>query len=180
MLVETQAPAAEVVSLGELKAYLRLDTADEDALLAGLLRSARAMCEAYVRVWLVQRGALETAPVLPLPGARLAGAPVGAVSLVEALYPDGPSAVLGTGQFTLTLDADQSGRIATSDQTATRVRVTYTAGLATDWNGVAEPLRQGIVRLAAHLFANRDAADEAGLPPVIEALWRPYRRVRLG
>lgn len=180
MLVEAQVPAAEAVSVGELKAYLRLQTADEDALLAGLLRSARAMCEAFVRVWLLQRGAVETVAVVPPPGARLSGAPVGAVTLVEALYADGTSATLTGGQFVVTYDADQVAYVSTNDGLAQRLRVTYSAGLATDWNGVAEPLRQGIVRLAAHMFANRDAADEAGPPAVVAALWRPYRRMRLG
>ncbi len=70
--------------------------------------------------------------------------------------------------------------MATSDATAQRLRVTYAAGQATDWNGVAEPLRHGIVRLAAHLFANRDTPEERGPPAVVAALWRPYRQLRLG
>jgi len=180
MLVEPVPAAPEPVSVGELKAYLRLETSDEDALLAGLLRSARALCEAFTRTWLVSRGAVETVAALPLPGARLAGAPVAAVTLVEALYADGSSAVLTADRYTLSFDADGVGRVATAERQATRLRVTYTAGAATDWNGVAEPLRQGIVRLAAHLFANRDAADEAGPPAVVAALWRPFRRIRLG
>ena len=180
MLNEPVPPGAEPVSVGELKAYLRLETPDEEALLAGLLRSARAMCEAFTGRWLIQRGAVETVAVVAEPGARLTGAPVGAVSLVEALYPDGTSLALSADKFTLTVDADQVARVATGDPTATRLRVMYTAGLATDWNGVAEPLRQGIVRLAAYWFANRDEGDEAGPPPVVTALWRPFRRVRLG
>ncbi|WP_300537392.1 head-tail connector protein [Sphingosinicella sp.] len=39
--------APPAVSLGEVKAYLRIDGADEDALLAGLVRSACALCEAF-------------------------------------------------------------------------------------------------------------------------------------
>ena len=193
MLTEPVGALAEPVSLGELKAYLRLDTIDEDALLAGLLRTARGLCEAFTRVWLIQRGAVETVaatmvqwsgpgappPGLPL-GPRLAGAPVVAVSLVEALYQDGTSMVLTVGQYMLAYDADQAVRVTSYDQNARALRVTYTAGLAASWNGVAEPLRQGIIRLAAHLFANRDAADEAGPPAVVAALWRPFRRMRLG
>ncbi len=180
MLVEPNAPLAEPVSLGELKAYLRLDGTDEDAVLAGLLRAARGLCEAFVRQWLIQRGAVETVAAMPVPGARLTGAPVVAVSQAEALYGDGSSAVLGPERFGVAYDADGVGRVACLDPAAVRLRVTYTAGQATDWNGVAEPLRQGIVRLAAHLFANRDAPDEAGPPAVVAALWRPFRQLRLG
>jgi hypothetical protein len=44
---------------------------------------------------------------------------------------------------------------------------------------VPEPLRQGIVRLAAHLYAARGEV-EAVPPAAVAALWRPWRRVRLG
>jgi uncharacterized phiE125 gp8 family phage protein len=58
------------------------------------------------------------------------------------------------------------------------VRVTGTAGIATDENGVPEPIRQGVLRLVAHLFSSRDGAG--GDPPAaVTALWRPYRRMRL-
>jgi len=40
---------------------------------------------------------------------------------------------------------------------------------------VPEPMRQGIVRLVAHMFAHRDAADE-GRPPAMVAA--PLTRIR--
>ena len=180
MLVEPVVPATEPVSLGELKAYLRIDGADEDAVLAGLLRAARSLCEAFTRQWLIQRGAVETVPARRDPGARLTGSPVGAVTVVEGLYDDGTTSVLSPDRFALTLDADGVARLASRDPAATRLRATYTAGGASDWNGVPEPLRQGIIRLAAHLYANRDAPDEPGPPAVVAALWHPFRRLRLG
>ena len=199
MLVEPLPAPVEPVGLGELKAYLRFDDASEDALLAALLRSARAMCEAFTRVWLIQRGAVETVPAVRGPGfpaawshtvpgravapsgARLAGSPVLAVSLVEALDPGALVwRTLDPATYAVSIDADGVGRVTTSDPTAWQLRATYAAGLAADWNGVPEPLRQGIVRLAAHMWTNRDGTDEAGPPAVVAALWRPFRRLRLG
>jgi uncharacterized phiE125 gp8 family phage protein len=58
-------------------------------------------------------------------------------------------------------------------------KISFTAGVAADWNGVPEPLRQGIVRLAAHLYGAR-GQDEGAPPASVAALWRPWRRVRLG
>jgi hypothetical protein len=50
--------------------------------------------------------------------------------------------------------------------------------MADDENGVPEPIRQGVLRLIAHLFTSRDGTD--GEPPAaVTALWRPYRRMRL-
>ena len=53
------------------------------------------------------------------------------------------------------------------------MRVGGTAGIALEQNGVPEPIRQGVLRLVAHLFAARDGGD--GAPPAaVTALWRPY------
>jgi uncharacterized phiE125 gp8 family phage protein len=58
------------------------------------------------------------------------------------------------------------------------VRASGAAGIAEDENGVPEPIRQGVLKLVAHLFAARDS--EGGEPPAaVTALWRPYRRLRL-
>jgi len=204
MLVEPIPAPVEPVGLGELKAYLRFDDISEDALLAGLLRSARALCEAFTRVWLVERGAVETIAALPTTlragyplqvpwslawlgagarapsGARLQGAPVTVVSMVEAIDPGGGARTLTSDTYVVSFDADRVARVATTDAVAVQLRVTYRAGVATDWNGVPEPLRQGIVRLAAHMWTNRDGTGEAGPPAVVAALWRPWRQVRLG
>ena len=98
------------VSLGECKAFLRLEGNGEDALLAGFIRTAAALCEAFT-------------------GEVLIGRP-------EAL--------------------------------------------AADWNGIPEPLRHGIIRLVAHLFTHRDAADAGPPPTAVAAMWRPWRRLRMG
>lgn len=99
-----------VVSLGECKAFLRIEGDGEDALFAGFIRTATALCEAFT-------------------GQRLIGLP---------------------------------------------------EGLAEDWNGIPEPLRQGIIRLVAHLYTHRDDADAGPPPTAVAALWRPWRRLRLG
>ena len=95
------------VSLGEVKAFLRLEGDAEAAVLAGFIRTATALCEAFI-------------------GQRLIGE------------------------------------------------------LATDWNGIPAPLRQGIIRLVAHLFTHRDAADAGPPPTAVAALWRPWRVMRMG
>jgi uncharacterized phiE125 gp8 family phage protein len=62
---------------------------------------------------------------------------------------------------------------------AKRVDVTFTAGIAADWGGLPETIRHGIIRLAAHLHAVRDAPEDVGPPAIVAALWRPWRRMRL-
>ena len=70
-------------------------------------------------------------------------------------------------------------RLVAPDPTVKFV-ATYSAGLAADWNGIPEPLRLGIVRLVSHFYSHRDAPDAGGVPAAVAALWRPWRRMRLG
>ena len=48
------------VSLAEAQAYVRVETGEEEAILAGLLRSASAMCEQFIGQAMVARGFDET------------------------------------------------------------------------------------------------------------------------
>jgi len=156
------------VSLGEVKAYLRIDGAEEDALLAGLVRTAAALCEAFTGQVLIAEARNETI-VADGEWHRLAATPVR--SFEGAFVGEDAAA------FDSLTDASGDGWVHISGGKAARVAVE--AGLAEDWNGVPEPLRQGIVRLTAHLYANRDAAGDAGPPAAVAALWRPWRRMRL-
>lgn len=51
--------------------------------------------------------------------------------------------------------------------------------LASDWSEIAPPLKEGVIRFAAHLYRDRDAASPSEPPAAVAALWRPYRAVRL-
>jgi uncharacterized phiE125 gp8 family phage protein len=55
-LIETDPPLAEPVTLADLKAHLRIDVNDEDALLESLIRVARAHLEAVTGTALMPRG----------------------------------------------------------------------------------------------------------------------------
>jgi uncharacterized phiE125 gp8 family phage protein len=91
----------------------------------------------------------------------------------------GAETPLPAGAYAVDIDAAGDGWVrVTGPGGAKRVRVAYRAGLAAEENGVPEPLRQGIVRLAAHLYGARDQA--AAPPAAVTALWRPWRRMRLG
>ena len=177
-MVEESESGALAASLAELKAYLRIETAGEDAVLAGLLRSAAALCEQFIGQWLVRRGARET-----VAGdgrwQRLAARPVMAIDGVEAVDADGVAQVLPVEAYAIDIDAAGDGWVrSTRADDGRRLSVRYQAGLAVEMNGVPEPLRQGIVRLAAEHFAAR-GTDSAAPPAVVSALWRPFRRMRL-
>jgi hypothetical protein len=50
--------------------------------------------------------------------------------------------------------------------------------MAAQQNDVPEAIRQGVLRLVAHMFASRDG-DGGSPPAAVTALWRPYRRMVL-
>jgi uncharacterized phiE125 gp8 family phage protein len=170
--------AVPAVSLAEAQAYVRIETGEEEAVLAGLLRTATSMCEQFTGRVLIARGFQET-----IPGRgewqRLALTPVRSIETVEAVGTDGAASLLPAGAYAVDIDSAGDGWVRMMQGLGeARLRVSGTAGVAADANGVPEPLRQGIVRLTAHLFNARDGSG--GDPPTaVTALWRPYRRLRL-
>lgn len=167
------------VPIEQAKAYLRLSGSEEDALLAGLVRTASELCESFTRIALVEREVEEAVPATPA-WTRLGLAPVRAILSLAEPGEAGEAAVLATGDYAIDIDAAGEGwvRVLRSGGAA-RVLVRYRAGQAKDWNGVPEPLCQGIVRLAAHLYTHRDDESGGAPPAAVTALWLPYRRLRL-
>jgi uncharacterized phiE125 gp8 family phage protein len=165
-----------VVSLAACKAFLRLERDDDDALLGGLIRTAMALCEAFTGQWLVVRTG-EQRLVAQAGWQRLAMAPVAEIIGVAS-----PAGAIDPADYDTAIAADGSAsiRFRVLPDTGQRVVVTVRAGLGADWNGVPEPLRQGIIRLVAHLYSHRDAIDAGPPPTAVAALWRPWRRLRIG
>lgn len=174
-------PIAPDPAIGaEIKAYLRLDGTDEDALVARLAAVALAQAEAVTGRVLVARGLTETVA----PGCdwcRLGAEPVAAITAVTAgVDPPAGTAPLPVAAYAVDIDADGRGWVRfTAAPVPPRATVHYQAGLATTWGQLPEPLRQGVVRLAAHFFTNRDSAEEGAPPAAVAALLRPWRRTRL-
>jgi len=87
---------------------------------------------------------------------------------------------LAAADYAVDIDASGAGWVKlTGPIPVRRLTVSGAAGLAAERNDVPEPIRQGVIRLVSHLFAARDGAGDSP-PAAVTALWRPYRRVRLG
>jgi uncharacterized phiE125 gp8 family phage protein len=179
MRADEETPAVTPVALDEVKAYLRISITDDDALLAGLIRTATGVCESFVGQALLLRDVQETVPVSS-EWRRLTLTPVAAITGMVGLPESGESFDLPADGYSIDIDGNGDGwvRVLVGGQ-ARRVTVHYRAGMGADWNAVPEPLRHGIVRLVAHLYLERDADDALGPPAAVAALWRPWRRMRL-
>ena len=167
-------------ALDELKDWLAISTASEDAFLTALLRAALETCEAFTGQMPLEATVEEIHPGDT--GWRgLVTRPVQAVTGIEGIPAEGARFALSPEDYLVDLDADGGAHVRLLRQGAAgRVAVRFVAGIAPDWASLPESLRHGIVRLAADAYRRRDSEPSAAHPPsAIAALWRPWRRMRL-
>lgn len=166
------------VTLTEAQAYLRVETGAEEALIVGLIRTSTMLCEAFLNRVIIARSFVEE---LPAAGtwSRLCNAPVMSIGAVDALTVGQSAAALPIDSYAVDIDASGDGWVRAPAKAGGRLRVTGIAGMAEEPNKVPEPIRQGILRLVSHLYSERDG-DRGEPPAAVTALWRPYRRIRLG
>ena len=176
MIVEDRISCG-LAALAEAKAFMRIDGPGEDTIVAGLIEAACAVCEAFVGQMLIVRGVTQSV-VASGAWTRLGRTPV--ASVTDIVLVGDAVALPAVGAHAVDIDENGDGWVRhggtyfTSGQT---LRIAYRAGLAIGWTEVPAALRHGVVRLAAHLYAHRDA-DEP--PAAVAALWRPYRRMPFG
>jgi uncharacterized phiE125 gp8 family phage protein len=170
--------ALPIITMSEAQAFVRIETGEEEAVLAGLIRTGSALCEAFINQVVVAR---DFELDLPASGMweRVPVTPVRSITEVDSVDQAGTATPMTSGAYAMDIDSAGYGWVRVSQTSGVaRVRVVGTAGIADEENGVPEPIRQGVLRLVAHLFTARDG--ENGEPPAaVTALWRPYRRLRL-
>lgn len=170
--------ALPIVTMSEAQAYVRIETGEEEAVLAGLIRSASALCEAFINQVVIARDYVVDVAATGC-WERLPVTPVRSIAEVDSVDASGIVTALAATVYSVDIDSSADGWVRVAQPTdLTHLRVSGSAGLANDENSVPEPIRQGVLRLVAHLFTARDG--EGGEPPAaVTALWRPYRRMRL-
>jgi uncharacterized phiE125 gp8 family phage protein len=181
-MIEGEALVLPPEAAGAAKGYLRVERADEDGLIGGLVGAAAELCEGFTGQALLARSFSETIPASRA-WQRLGRAPVRAIVSVEALPAEGSAEALPGGAYAIDIDARGDGWVRLTGANAPgRIRVGYEAGVAGAWADLPAALRHGIVRLAAYFYTSRGAESgrAADSPPAaVTALWRPYRRIRL-
>jgi len=172
-------PDLPAALIAEVKSFVRIDHEADDAAIESFLRSAAGLCEDFIGQMLIARTVTDMLPAWQA-WQRLKRLPVQAIVSVEAVGADGSSLLLAVEDYAVDIDSEGLGWVRLLEESdASRMRVVYSCGLAADWDGLPAGLRQGIVRLAGYLYANRDGVDAIGPPRAVTALWRPYRRMRV-
>lgn len=175
-IIETTPPAA---ALAELKAFLRIESGQEDALLAGLLRAATETVEAMLGVLLIERE-VEERGIIAAGRMKLTAEP--ARTLVEASRVDEAGEAVAVAGDRLRLQPGRHGGaslLVEGARDGEEIIVRYRAGTAANWNWVPEVLRLSVIRAAAHFHARRDAADDPGVPPAVRRMLAPWRSRRV-
>lgn len=187
-LILTAGPAEEPVTLGEARAFLRLDDTSEDGLLAALITAARAVLEGETRrAFVTQSWRLlidrfpEGAIVMPL-------APVAEVTAIRLVARNGESETVDPALYDLELGAEPPrihpaarGTWPAPKKRAGGIAVDFTAGYGGP-AAVPQALKHAVLLLVAHWFETRlpvafEGANE--IPFTVGALIAPYRRFRL-
>lgn len=179
------------MSLAAAKAYLRVDDAAEDGLIATLITAARLHVEAITGRALVAQSwrlVLDAWPVC-----RVIELPVGpmlSLTVITAYDAEGDEHLVPLAQFipeTRVSPARLLLPLAVAGMPALRERrgleIDYVAGFGETGDDVPADLTQALKVLIAYWFEHRDAVIVAGSGAVVPAgfdrLVSPYKRVRL-
>jgi uncharacterized phiE125 gp8 family phage protein len=168
--------------LADLKHWLGITRNTEDALLAGLLKAALDLCEAFTGQAPLAQVVEEKVPAMQ--GLQLLGArPVREIAAVEVIAADGSRTGLTALDYAAEIAACGTANFRLLVPVEARVlAVRMLVGIADEWGSLPPALRQGIIRLAAHHYRDRDADGQrsAAPPPIsVTALWQPWRLMRL-
>lgn len=158
------APPVEPVTLDEVKASLRLTTADEDTLLTNFIIAARMDCEfktgrsLITTAWRLTLDSFDELREIPKP-------PLQSVTSVTYVDSNGTEQTLDPSAYRVDSDSEP-GRIEPVDAqwpaTKTQVNavtVLFTAGYGDAGSAVPMPVRQWIILAVGDMYANRERSS---------------------
>jgi uncharacterized phiE125 gp8 family phage protein len=182
-------PAAEPVTLADVKQHLRVTHSSEDALISGLIKAAREELEQATGLALISQGwrlYLDCWPGTQM--VLIHKAPVISLAALTVYDLAGAPASLSLSGFVLDRFS-RPARIAIPDAVAAPgkkmngIEIDFTAGFGATGVEVPDGLKRAIMLLAAHWYEFRGAEtferESAAWPPSFERFVSRYRRVGL-
>lgn len=183
-------PAVEPVSIAEAKAHARIDTSEEDAIVASLVTTSRLSIEAALGLGLVSQDWRIRLDAVPRSGViELPMRPLAAVLAVRVRDAAGDAVALSAADYEVDA-ASVPPRIALSRAVSVQsgvrlgwIEIDITVGYGAAATDVPAPIRQALLMLAAHWYEHREPVSPGGaphrIPDTVDALLAPYREVRL-
>ena len=177
------APAVEPITLDEAKLHLKVDSADDNALISALITTARQLAERETkRAFITQTWEMFLDYALPeidipKPPLQLTGL---AIKVIDEA---GSEAVVDPTTYDVDDSENSPGRVKLRSGCSwpdhrgfASFIIEFKAGyglLATDVPGA---LKQGILQLLSHLYENREAQE---IPKGIKAMFWPFKIMRI-
>jgi uncharacterized phiE125 gp8 family phage protein len=181
------APAVEPLSLAEAKAYLRVETPDDDDVIGALIAGARIHVEVQTRRALITQSWRISVDAWPADGRLpIVPAPLQALTVARVYDLDNNAQALDSAAFVLDRGASvllfAPWALPAPGRVAAGIELDVTVGYGDAAADVPEPLRQAIRLLVAHWYENRGLVGvgaTAALPQTVAALLAPYRVLSL-
>lgn len=181
-------PLAEALALGEVKAHLRLDGADEDALLMPLIRVSREHLERVTGLCLMEQAWRLYLDSVPEDGViQIARGPVQAIESVTLYDAGGEEVSLPLDGHVLDRSTRPArlilGRTAVAGRAINGIEIDFSAGFGATAADVPDTLKRAMLMHVAQMFAFRGAiavADQpADIPDGYDRLITPFLMRRL-
>jgi uncharacterized phiE125 gp8 family phage protein len=183
-------PAAEPLTIDEVKAHLRVDGTNEDALIASLLLTSRLHIETALGLALMTqqwRLVLDAWPANAI--VKLPVAPVQSITEVRVVNSDGAMTTMPVSDYSLEATG-RPARVVSGDKSwplpgrkTGGIQIDFTAGFGNTADAVPSPIRQALLLLIAHWYEHRDpieiGAPATAVPHAVSHLLHPYRPVRV-
>lgn len=175
-----QPPVLGGAALAELKHWLGISRPDEDSALTRLLETSLTICEAFTGQAPLRQTVEEIMPICS-GWHELVSRPVHQLISAAFIADDASRHPLPEPDYVIEFRAAGSACARLLRPLEGRgVALQLDVGIAEEWSALPPPLGQGIIRLAAHHYRDRDQKGSAVPPASVTALWRPWRGVRLG
>jgi uncharacterized phiE125 gp8 family phage protein len=165
----TTGPLQEPLDLAQAKAHLRVDSEDENALISGLITTARQMVETFTGRVLMRQ---ERDVILPgFTDPMRLGAPLASVTSITYVDADGATQTLAPTEYLViapTAQPEPAGFVTlaydkswpTTREQVNAVTIRAALGYATP-DAVPASLRAAVLLLIGDLYENREAQSDA-------------------
>ena len=180
-------PAVEPLSLAEAKAFLRIETAEDDPLIAAFISAARLHVETQTGLALVTQSWRMVLDCWPTNGrVAVRPAPLQALTAARVFDFDGEVRAVDARAFVPDLSTStlsfKPWAVPMPTRIAAGIEFDIAVGFGDAAGDVPEPIRQAIRILVAHWHENRAIVAGAAVAPVpsnAAALIAPYRMLPL-
>lgn len=179
-LVQLTKPAVEPITLPQAKAFLRVDIADDDDLIEGLIMTAREACESFIHGYLITQTWKVTLDAWPIDQSPVLIPIEPLQSLTSVTWEDETGVVTtmnawnGTsGDYILDLDHEPPRLVLPPNQAwpgkslwpVSPIQITGTVGFGATADSVPKSYITGMRMCIAHWYENRPAVESTGAVP---------------